>query len=347
MALGAGHSCARTFGGDVWCWGRNGDGQLGDGTFDDSLVPVKVPLDAPARFVAAGTYHTCAVLIDGGTVRCWGDNANGQLGIGSAGASVPTPTVVVGLSAASVSLGEQHTCAVGAGDLLYCWGSGDNFQTGTSGESPSPVLVAGEVEMVAAGAFHTCFVGTTGTVFCMGDNFERQCGQPGVDLVQTPATPFGLEGVGVSRIASGIGYHTCAVTEDDDRVFCWGDNDEAQLGLGFSSAFELPTPLSSAPEGALGGIAPGIAHTCAIFGAGSYCWGDNYSGQLGTGLPTDETSPAAVGVANARAIGSGSVHSCAYVSPELIQCWGGNAFGQLGDGTTQNSQTPVTIQLPN
>src|SRR5512139_583640 len=78
-AIGGGHSCVRTKIGDVYCWGRNGSGQLGVETVEgQSEVPVKVALQGDATLLAAGTYHTCAV-VDGTRLFCWGRNDDGQI----------------------------------------------------------------------------------------------------------------------------------------------------------------------------------------------------------------------------------------------------------------------------
>jgi alpha-tubulin suppressor-like RCC1 family protein len=93
-------------------------------------------------------------------------------------------------------------------------------------------------------------------------------------------------------------------------------------------------------------MAPGFAHTCGLSGGQVLCWGQNGSGQLGRPGPTDPFPGFVPGLSRVVAIGTGTVHSCAYVSPTEIYCWGGNDFGQLGDGTDQSSSEPVLVTLP-
>lgn len=87
VAAGDHFSCALVAGGDVYCWGRNDKGQLGDGSTKDRSSPVKIALNAPARLITLGARHGCAVLEAGG-LQCWGDNASGQLGNGESGANL-------------------------------------------------------------------------------------------------------------------------------------------------------------------------------------------------------------------------------------------------------------------
>jgi alpha-tubulin suppressor-like RCC1 family protein len=197
LVSGGQHSCGLTTtmqGTDLYCWGYNGSGQIGDGTLGTALVPVAVAgglgwLDVPAPVagqhvaltIAAGYDHTCALAGTG--AYCWGRNTRGQLGDGST-AIRTVPTLVTGsgaLAFRSIAAGESHTCAVTDTGVLYCWGSNANGQLGdgTTTDRLEPTLVALGLPFrsVSAGDQHTCAVTTTNLLYCWGDN---QYGQLGV-----------------------------------------------------------------------------------------------------------------------------------------------------------------------
>ena len=149
VSAGKLHTCALDSTGQAYCWGRNSDGQLGDGSTNTSNVPVPVS-GPPFIAIAAGTSHTCG-LTSAGVLYCWGKNDKGQLGTGNT-ASINSPTAVAGgLQFASVSVGENHTCGVtkdpvtlSPSPLVYCWGDNQFGQLGdgTLTDRPAPTKVA-------------------------------------------------------------------------------------------------------------------------------------------------------------------------------------------------------------
>jgi len=186
VTAGGSHSCARS-GGDVVCWGFNGHGQLGDGTTDSRStavppplldgVPGVGPLMAVSGFssVRAGWYHSCGLL--GGGAKCWGYNAQGQLGDGTTTSSA-SPVDVAGVSDAFVlALGFRHGCAAtGPGDV-WCWGYNNFAQLGdgTRTNRSIPVHVFDAASQLTAGQFHSCAL-RDGAVFCWGSNTYGQLG---------------------------------------------------------------------------------------------------------------------------------------------------------------------------
>jgi alpha-tubulin suppressor-like RCC1 family protein len=180
-AAGGGlHTCAVTIGGDVYCWGENGAGQLGNGNTTNSLVPTQVNLggDAAIGIAAGGRGHSCALMVDL-TVRCWGWNAAGQLGNGG-NVDSTSPVTVSGLTQViAISAGTRHTCALLSDRTVKCWGFNANGELGNASTSNSnvPVTVSGltNVRTISA-AYNTCATKTDDTIACWGDNTYGQLG---------------------------------------------------------------------------------------------------------------------------------------------------------------------------
>ncbi len=129
LAAGAHHTCALLENRTVRCWGKNDAGQLGDGTTNDSLVPVNVLHLAGIAAIAAGARHTCA-LIGNGTIACWGENAQHQLSDGTTERR-SRPAVVVGLvGGRQIAAAGNSSCALLDGGFVRCWGPNDRYQLG-------------------------------------------------------------------------------------------------------------------------------------------------------------------------------------------------------------------------
>lgn len=197
LSAGASHTCALNRQGVVACWGRNQQGQLGDGT----IAPHR-PTPAPVRGlvqatqVAAGALHTCGVRVKG-DVLCWGANSEGELGAKEPGASSAKPLPVVGLSdVVQVTVGWKHGCArVSGGDVL-CWGNNQAGQLG-AGDAPRlvrPTKVAGlgPAIWITAGHDHTCAILEAHGVRCWGDNTKGQLGDGTRKTKTSPVPVAGL-----------------------------------------------------------------------------------------------------------------------------------------------------------
>ncbi len=146
LALGFGHTCARTTGGTVVCWGLNTSGQLGIGSTTNAAFPTVVSGLNNIVEITAGLYHTCARRSPDNAVLCWGRNNEGQLGTGSVSGPVLTPAVVAGLTdAAQIDGGGAHTCARRTSNAIVCWGDNSQGQIGdgTFTTRPSPTAVLG------------------------------------------------------------------------------------------------------------------------------------------------------------------------------------------------------------
>jgi alpha-tubulin suppressor-like RCC1 family protein len=341
-----------TTAGAVKCAGHNNFGQLGIGGTTDTATPTGVfGLTSGVVGISLGQKHACAVS-DAGSLKCWGYNAFGQLGNGTATDS-PTPIDVTGLTSGitGVSTGAQHSCALTDAGAVKCWGDNlfGELGTGSNADSNTPLDVPGLNSGVAAlslGLFHSCALTTTGGVKCWGRNATGQLGNGANSDANAPVDVNGLT-TGVQSISSGSG-HSCALTAAGG-VKCWGNNSSGQLGDGSTTSSNVPVDVSGLSSGVTA-LAVGALHSCAVLTNGSIkCWGENANGQLGDGTSLDSSAPVDVlGVAStAIAVSGGTSHSCALTDLGVAKCWGLNTFGALGDGSTTNSSSPVTVTAIN
>jgi alpha-tubulin suppressor-like RCC1 family protein len=200
VAAGELHSCARTTGGTVFCWGKNGNGQLGNNSLIDSHVPVQVMGLTNVIQVACGQTHSCALKSDN-TVWCWGLNGNGQLGNNSP-ADSKVPVQVAGVMAAKlnnaveIAAGDLHTCARQLNGNEVCWGKNSNGQLGNNSmnDTMRPVQVtpvpSSIVEGIGNGGSHSCSYLDTQSLVCWGNNATGQLGNGSTaqSLVPLPTT---------------------------------------------------------------------------------------------------------------------------------------------------------------
>ena len=302
-------------------------------------APDQVWLTASLATIAlkAGLIHTCALNADG-TVRCWGWNGEGELGLGTMvrANQLTAGDPVSGLTGATaISSGALHTCALTGGGQVECWGYGGEGQLGdgTTTNRSSPVAVQGLTGAIAvsAGANHTCALISGGQVECWGYNDHGGLGDGTTTSRPTPVTVSGLPG---ATAVKALGNHTCALIVGG-QVMCWGENFYGDLGDG--TTVDRPTPVAVL---GLAGVTA-IEGPCALIRGGQVeCWGYNDRGELGDGTTTSRSTPVLVaGLAGVAAISG----RCALLGGGSVRCWGENEFGQVGDGTTINRLTPVTV----
>lgn len=337
IATGGLHTCALVSDGSVYCWGHNGEGQLGDGTFENKSVATRVSDIDDAVEVKAGSRHTCARLSTN-ALRCWGYNEFGQLGNGLL--ENESRPIDPGVDGDSLALGFGHSCVLQGGTMM-CWGRNVDGQLGdgTTVRRPAPTQVGGFTNgaEIAAGRDFSCARLRTGKVSCFGLNSDGQLGKGDNLQASSPTTIAGVNSA--SHIALGR-WHACAL-EDAGQIKCWGRNGLGQLGDGTTMSKNDPVDSSGVPE-SVAELAPGRDHTCVLGTSGQvYCWGSNQFN-----LVVDSTDGGVMdwrarpGVDTAVELSSGSYHSCARMLSGEVLCWGSNADGQLGQGN-ESTTGPV------
>ncbi len=334
--------------------------------------------------ITTGRFHTCALLPDQ-TLKCWGYNAAGQLGLGDGhdrgtkpgqmGANLPKIDLGAGLLVQDISAGTTHTCARFSNGSIKCWGNnafgqlglGDGEHRGDDSDEMGTFLSQvnlGGFSAIAmtTGETHSCAILSDGKVKCWGGNFYGQLGlgdtlargdQPGEMGANLSSIDFG-NGATAALISAGD-MHTCARLSSI-VVKCWGNNSFGQLGLGDTNhrgdqigemGMNLPVIDLDLPAGIIvKDISAGGTHTCALLSDGLIkCWGKNDFGQLGLGNTNnrgDEPDEMGVHLApvdlglglgiTVLGISAGSAHTCALLSNGTVKCWGKNDVGQLGLG---------------
>jgi alpha-tubulin suppressor-like RCC1 family protein len=348
VATGSYHSCAINAAGGVQCWGMNTSGQLGDGTTTNRTTPVAVSgLSSGVVSIAAGGSSTCA-LTNAGAVLCWGANSSGQLGDGTTTQrATPVPVVGLGNGITQITPGSTHTCAINSTGRAFCWGSNSNGRLGdgSTDHRHTPVVVSGFTSgttFITAADQHTCAI-KEGNAYCWGYNLTGQIGD-GTTTQHTTPTIISALGNQATEIAAGTD-HTCSRLSTGG-VYCWGENQWGQLGIG---SFSVPvlTPAQSGISSTIQ-LVSGERFSCAKqTGNNLKCWGDNQYGQLGDSYIANTTTPVAV-VDMAQDVFDydlGNDHACSQLTDGRIFCWGRNTSGQLGNGTTTESHVPVEVIL--
>ncbi|MBU6335456.1 MAG: RCC1 repeat-containing protein, partial [Chloroflexi bacterium] len=243
----------------------------------------------------------------------------------------------------------MHTCALTTAGTVLCWGYNDQGQLGTGDRvarlAPTSVPgIGGSVQSIDAGFRHTCVLLSGGAIRCWGWNDVGQLGDGTTTTRMTPTDVIGLPRA--ARAVAAGPWTTCALL-DDGSVYCWGRNDDGQLGDGTTT--QRTRPVRVALPGSATAIAAGHSHICALDQDGAVsCWGSNTYGQVGDGTTTRRLTPVPVaGVfSGVHAIHAGIHHTCAVTMAGRVLCWGYNEYGQLGDGATAHRSAPVLLSGP-
>ena len=395
-----GSICAILDDNSLKCWGYNVNGQLGigngnndvcylwnaqTGTTDIAVACKKTPTEVnlgdgrTAKEVIMYGGNTCAIL-DNNSLKCWGDNGNGQLGDGST-TNRSSPVAVNlgdGRTAKEVILDSGNTCAILDDNSLKCWGDNGNGQLGdgstTNRSSPVAVnLGDGRTakEVIAGGGYYYCAILDDNSLKCWGGNQYGQLGDGSTTNRSSPVAVNLGDGRTAKEVIMGGGY-TCAIL-DDNSLKCWGQNEYGELGIGSGSnavctfndtnyhCKKTPTAVNLGDGRTAKEVIMDGNRTCAILDDDSLkCWGDNQNGGLGIGTGGNDNcgthgtthdckqTPTAVNLGDGRTAKEIIMYgdkNCAILDDDSLKCWGSNSYGQVGDGSTTNRSSPVAVNL--
>ena len=336
MVCSTGHITAVvTEGGDLYCWGVNNYGQVGNGTRENQYTPVKVLSNV--RSVSLSPCVSAAIA-ENGDLYCWGYNNYGQVGNGTA-VNQYTPVKVLS-NVRSVSLEENTSAAVTEDGDLYCWGDNSYGEVGngTIENQYTPVKVLSNVRSVSLGPCVSAAITENGYLYCWGVNNSGEVGNGTIENQYTPVKVLSnVRSVSLSLCVSA------AITENGD-LYCWGDNYYGQVGNGTTPS-QLTPPVKVLSNVRSVSLEENISASAAVTEDGDlYCWGYNYSGQVGNGNTENQYTPVKV-LSNVRSVSLEENTRAAVTEDGDLYCWGVNGYGQVGNGTTTNQLTPILISL--
>ncbi len=355
ISSGFTHVCVVASDGTAHCWGDGRQGQLGNNGSTASAYPRAVDTSGvlsgkTIKNIRVGDSHTCVIASDY-KPYCWGIGENGRLGNGDTSNSA-VPVTVTTISASvpveqSVYRFYQPSSTNVPGSPLaitdtptFLNSVGDSFRlrlglTNTANISP-------DIEMVSSGDNHSCAIASDNWAYCWGLNTNGQLGDNSTTNRETPvaidrgAIPLGAT---ITQVSTG-GSHSCAIASDN-WVYCWGLNDDGQLGDNTKNQRRTPVALNRGvipTTATIKQVTSGQDFTCVIASDyKAYCWGKGSIGRLGRGSDIGSLTPVAVvrgdtpSGSTFLSISAGSEHACAIMSDHRAYCWGKGNNGRLGD----------------
>lgn len=324
LATGDDHTCAIGVDQTLWCWGRNTEGALGNGSRTSAATSTPEQVGADHwLWVVGGRQTTCGIRADH-TLWCWGSNRQSE---------VPGATGAFQLTPLQIGVRNDWATLTEAGEVFYgitlkgkalTWGHPAN------GLHPAP-------RAVPLGPWTTVDIGGNQTVCGIAPDRHLTC----IGGTATAPTSIRLAPGSWTALAAGD-LASCGITAAG-ALSCWGSNTYGQLGTGTTDPSATPVPIAAGGRWATADI--GRNHACAIDVRGRLsCWGSNVHGQLGTGSTSASLVPVRVGTGTDWAnVQVGISHTCAVTTSGALYCWGENTFGQLGNADTADALTPTFV----
>jgi len=333
---------------ELWTWGYNVHGELGDGTTVVKSSPVQVGALTNWLQVTSGNYHMMAAKADG-TAWSWGEGNNGKLGHGNT-TSLSSPVQIGALTdwAAKISAGMFSSWAVKSNGTLWAWGAGGNGGLGqgntTSYSSPVQVGALTDWLNAAGGYYYFAAVKTDGTLWTCGKNNYGQLGDGSTTDRSSPVQVGALTG----WLQVTANYRHCGAIKTDGTLWMWGRGTGGTLGDG--TGVNKSSPVQVGALTTWSDVSVSYKNTLALKTDGTlWAWGDGGSGANAQGNTTDYSSPVQVGAltdwsdlngeGGIRGVYSGAVLK----SDGTVWAFGSGGTGRLGQGNTTNYSSPVQV----
>jgi alpha-tubulin suppressor-like RCC1 family protein len=348
VAIGGANALALKSDGTIWAWGNNWDGELADGNFNPGINYPQQVLGVPRAVAVTAVNGQCFALLTDGTLRSWGGNWQGNLGMGAGNVnSQDTPIQPPGVqNVVAVAAGTYHTIVCTTSGAIYGWGDNSSYRVGPDlaqdyYNTPNEVhdLDWEGFTGVSSAENSTLGLKSDGTVWAVGEGDNGVLGQGDWYPTERPIATIGLSNV----VSLATGVQSAFAICNDGSLWVWGANWDGQLGIGNYNAQNSPT--NSTGLSGVTSVAGGDNHMLAIQSDGTvWASGDDSQGELGDGTTNTETSPIQVtGFTDPVQVAAGNNTSFVLQSDGSVWAWGQNDSGQLGLGQIGNVATPTQV----
>ncbi len=331
VSMGINNGCAIDSNNDLWCWGANNYGQLGDPDIVDfSYFPIRIENNSGSKWMKISTYkyHTCGID-NSGFIWCWGRNYEGQIGTGTTDGIIPIPTQIAYTGWIDVQTGLEETCALNRDGDLYCWGSNATgiLANDSVSESNIPILINNpdgvKWEKFSLRYQHICGIDENKNLWCWGENQFGQNGVPAnINPVRTPTKISNPEGTPWKDVALGR-YYTCAI-DTNDAIWCWFPPPISTMKIMQYTSYPVKLTSPNGIKKAVGGTSMG----CIIDNDNKLlCMGIRDYGSFAHEFfnfrvikPEEVDNPAGNGW---KKVVTGNYNTCALDDKGILWCWGG------------------------
>jgi alpha-tubulin suppressor-like RCC1 family protein len=336
--------------GNLWTWGNNGNGQLGNAQITLTSTPVTTFAGGTnwKQVIANESAGSLLAIKTDGTLWTWGQGSSGELGNAAiTDRSTPVTTFAGGTNWKQVSCDLSHAAAIKTDGTLWTWGSGSNGRLGngvTTGSISTPVTTfAGGTnwKQVDCGLDYTTAIKTDGTLWVWGRNNVGQLGNAAITDRSTPVTTF-AGGTNWKQVDCGTSI--TAAIKTDGTLWSWGSGSTGRLGNGVTTG-SISTPVTTFAGGTNWKQVSVGGNIAAIKTDGTlWVWGAASSGQLGNFNALDASTPVTTfaGGTNWKNLSVGAGHVTAIKTDGTLWVWGTGAFARLGINASGNRSTPVT-----